>query len=133
MLMFYFSLTFSGKYLALLLLLLTGALRPSVTSAVYYLVFLGGATWWASFKDLGRGFVVVCRIVSVVAASHITALLAYQTQYLQELLLPKTPFARYHCLDSHLSKTDVSYLFYDDSKCCVGISAFNFQKGVLSV
>lgn len=78
----------------MLLLLLTGALRPSVPNAVYYLVFLGGATWWACFKDLGKAFMVICKATSVFSAIHITALLSYQTQYFQEFLSPNATYAR---------------------------------------
>lgn len=43
-----------GTFLALVALLLAAAVRPSVPSAVYFLVFLGASTWWACFKELDR-------------------------------------------------------------------------------
>lgn len=43
-----------GKILSLLSLCATGALQPSALSVVYYLVFLGSATWWAMNKQLER-------------------------------------------------------------------------------
>lgn len=43
-----------GTLLALVALLLAAAVRPSVPSAVYFLVFLGASTWWACFKELDR-------------------------------------------------------------------------------
>lgn len=43
-----------GTFLALVSLLLVAAVRPSVPSAVYFLVFLGASTWWACFKELDR-------------------------------------------------------------------------------
>jgi hypothetical protein len=44
----------AGKVLSLLALCTTGALQPSVPSVVYYLVFLGAATWWGCNKELER-------------------------------------------------------------------------------
>lgn len=44
----------AGKILSLLTLCATGALQPSALSVVYYLVFLGSATWWAMNKQLER-------------------------------------------------------------------------------
>lgn len=44
----------AGKVLSLLALCATGALQPSIPSAVYYIVFLGAATWWGCNKELER-------------------------------------------------------------------------------
>lgn len=44
----------AGKILSLLALCATGALQPSGLSVVYYLVFLGSSTWWATNKQLER-------------------------------------------------------------------------------
>lgn len=49
----------AGKVLSLLALCATGALQPSVPSAVYYIVFLGAATWWGCNKELER-----CEIIA---------------------------------------------------------------------
>lgn len=35
-------------------LLLAATLRPSVPGVVYFIVFLGAATWWACFKELEK-------------------------------------------------------------------------------
>lgn len=43
-----------GTFLALVSLVFVAAVRPSVPSAVYFLVFLGASTWWACFKELDR-------------------------------------------------------------------------------
>lgn len=43
-----------GKVLSLLALCLTGALQPSIPSAIYFIVFLGAATWWGCNKELER-------------------------------------------------------------------------------
>lgn len=44
----------AGKVLTLLALSATGALQPSALSGVYYIVFLGAATWWGMNKQLER-------------------------------------------------------------------------------
>lgn len=44
----------AGKVLSLLALCATGALQPSIPSSVYYIVFLGAATWWGCNKELER-------------------------------------------------------------------------------
>lgn len=44
----------AGKVLSLVALCATGALQPSVLSVVYYIVFLGAATWWGCNKELER-------------------------------------------------------------------------------
>jgi hypothetical protein len=49
----------AGKVLSLLALCATGALQPSVPSVVYYIVFLGAATWWGCNKELER-----CEMIS---------------------------------------------------------------------
>lgn len=43
-----------GTFLAMVTLLLAAAIRPSIPSAVYFIVFLGASTWWACFKELDR-------------------------------------------------------------------------------
>lgn len=49
----------AGKVLSLLALCATGALQPSIPSLVYYIVFLGAATWWGCNKELER-----CEIIA---------------------------------------------------------------------
>lgn len=49
----------AGKVLSLLALCATGALQPSIPSLVYYIVFLGAATWWGCNKELER-----CEMIS---------------------------------------------------------------------
>jgi hypothetical protein len=44
----------AGKILSLLTLCATGALQPSVLAVVYYITFLGAATWWGLNKQLER-------------------------------------------------------------------------------
>ncbi|EEB17348.1 conserved hypothetical protein [Pediculus humanus corporis] len=93
------------KFLALILLCFTGALRPSASNGVYFIIFLGGVTWWACFKKLGKVFSVVSRLACLFSAVHITALLSYQTQSFQTVLKPDSPFIRYFGLTA-LKVTD---------------------------
>ncbi|KOB65642.1 Protein PIEZO2, partial [Operophtera brumata] len=74
-------LTSAGKYLCLLLIMLSGVMRPSVTSGIYFLVFMGAATAWAVGQPLGKGFAVLGRCVMAVMAVHTAGLLVYQCTY----------------------------------------------------
>lgn len=49
----------AGKVLSLIALCATGALQPSIPSLIYYIVFLGAATWWGCNKELER-----CEIIA---------------------------------------------------------------------
>jgi hypothetical protein len=53
----------AGKVLSLLALCATGALQPSVPSVVYYIVFLGAATWWGCNKELERCEIIVSNFI----------------------------------------------------------------------
>lgn len=55
----------AGKVLSLLALCATGALQPSVPSVVYYIVFLGAATWWGCNKELERCEIIVPKFTSL--------------------------------------------------------------------
>lgn len=44
----------AGIFSAMATLLLAATLRPSVPGAVYFIVFLGAATWWACHKELNK-------------------------------------------------------------------------------
>lgn len=74
-----------GVFLSMVTLLVAGAMRPSVPSAIYFIVFLGSATWWACFKELDRAFAIICRIVLAFVVIHFTTFLAYQTPLPQEM------------------------------------------------
>ena len=55
----------AGKVMSLLALCATGALQPSALSVVYYLVFLGAATWWGCNKELERCEIFVSKFMSL--------------------------------------------------------------------
>lgn len=70
----------------MLTLLFAATLRPSVPSAVYFIVFLLTATVWSTYREIDRGFAIVCRMLCAMLIVHISALLAYQTPWPQEYL-----------------------------------------------
>ena len=73
---------------ALTFVSLAGAavIRPSVTSAVYLVTLMSAMTWWACLRPLGRPFGVVCRLLMVYSALHLTAVYVYQLQWPQQYI-----------------------------------------------
>ncbi|CAB3230721.1 unnamed protein product [Arctia plantaginis] len=88
-------LTAAGKYICLMLIMFSGIMRPSITSGIYFLVFMGAATAWALGRPLEKGFAVVGRCVMAIMAVHSVIILAYQCTYLIEMYPPSEDFARY--------------------------------------
>lgn len=72
----------------------SGIMRPSVTSGIYFLVFMCVATAWSLGQPLGKGFAVVSRCIMAIMAVHVMVLLAYQCSLLTELYPPDKDFAR---------------------------------------
>ncbi|XP_012270066.1 piezo-type mechanosensitive ion channel component [Orussus abietinus] len=91
----------AGNYVTLGLMCCASSLHPSVQCAFYFLVFIAAGTWWAFHRELRRAFAVVCRIVMLVLVVHIGALLAYQNQWLQELVPTDNQWARYFGLNAY--------------------------------
>ncbi|XP_041980305.1 piezo-type mechanosensitive ion channel component isoform X3 [Aricia agestis] len=88
-------LTSAGKYIALCLIMFSGIMRPSVTSGIYYLTWMGAATAWALGKPLERGFAVVSRCLMAIMAAHVAVQLVYQCSWLIDIYPPDNDFARY--------------------------------------
>lgn len=84
-----------GTFLSMVALLVAGAMRPSVSSAIYFIVFLGSATCWACFKELDRAFAMICRFVIAFLVVHVSAFLAYQTPLPQEMFPANGTVVRY--------------------------------------
>lgn len=76
----------SAIFCGMATLLVAATLQPSIPSAVYFIVFLLTATIWATYKNIDRGFAIICRILAVLLIIHISALLTYQTPWPQEYL-----------------------------------------------
>lgn len=83
-----------GKYICLFLIMFSGIMRPSVTSGIYFLVFMGAATAWALGRPLEKGFAVIGRCVMAIMAVHTLVLLVYQCTWVIELVPPKMNFSR---------------------------------------
>lgn len=81
---FYVICLFLAIFCAMVTLLCAATLQPSVPSAVYFIVFLLTSTIWATYKEIERGFAIMCRVLSALLIVHISALLAYQTPVPQE-------------------------------------------------
>ncbi|XP_063376521.1 piezo-type mechanosensitive ion channel component isoform X1 [Cydia fagiglandana] len=108
-------LTSAGKYLCLFLIMFSGIMLPSVTSGIYFLIFMGAATAWSLGQPLERGFAVVGRCLMGIMAVHIAVLLAYQCTWLLELYPPDMNFARYFGLTQlvNLTHTDPASFSYE--------------------
>ncbi|XP_045785084.1 piezo-type mechanosensitive ion channel component isoform X13 [Maniola jurtina] len=108
-------LTSAGKYIALFLLMFSGIMRPSVTSGIYFLVFMGAATAWAVGRPLERAFAVVTRCVMSIMGIHIAVLLVYQCTWLIDIYPPDEDFARYFGLTKLviLNETDSASFAYE--------------------
>ncbi|CAG7819154.1 unnamed protein product [Allacma fusca] len=80
-----------GAYIALGFLCITSSLQPSIPSGIYYLVFLGGATWWALSRNIRtRAFARIFSAVAIFVVIHIIALFLYQLELSQELIDPES-------------------------------------------
>lgn len=69
---------------------------PSLTSAVYFFVFLGLCTWWSccqAFDPLI--FSCLCVLMAIFSAGHLIGLYLYQLQFFQEVVPPKDFYARW--------------------------------------
>uniref|UniRef100_A0A8C3IXU4 Piezo type mechanosensitive ion channel component 2 n=1 Tax=Chrysemys picta bellii TaxID=8478 RepID=A0A8C3IXU4_CHRPI len=87
--------TTAGKVVVTILLGSTGMMLPSLTSAVYFFVFLGLCTWWScclAFDPLI--FSCLCVLMAIYSAGHLIGLYLYQLQFFQEVVPPKDYYAR---------------------------------------
>ena len=84
-----------GQFLVVLLLATSGIAYPSVISSIYFLTFLGVATWWSCYKSLGRKFAVFRILLLIYSGANLMILYLYQFQFFQEALAPEDFYARY--------------------------------------
>lgn len=82
--LYHHSSPFLAIFCSMTVLLFAATLQPSVPSAVYFIVFLLTATIWATYKEIDRGFAIICRLLAALLILHISALLTYQTPWPQE-------------------------------------------------
>uniref|UniRef100_A0A8C3CSN9 Piezo type mechanosensitive ion channel component 2 n=1 Tax=Cairina moschata TaxID=8855 RepID=A0A8C3CSN9_CAIMO len=100
--------TTTGKVVVTILLGSAGMMVPSLTSAVYFLVFLGLCTWWSCCQVFDPLiFSCLCVLMAIFSAGHIIGLYLYQLQFFQEVVPPKDFYARLFGVTS-LTQTNCS-------------------------
>ncbi|XP_053570887.1 piezo-type mechanosensitive ion channel component 2 [Bombina bombina] len=87
--------TTAGKVVITILLGVTGMMLPSLTSAVYFFVFLGLCTWWSCCRVFDPLiFSCLCVLMAIFSAGHLIGLYMYQLQFFQEIIPPSDYYAR---------------------------------------
>ncbi|XP_075703005.1 piezo-type mechanosensitive ion channel component 2-like isoform X2 [Rhinoderma darwinii] len=87
--------TTAGKVVVTLLLGLSGIILPSVTSALYFFIFLVLCSWWACNRSVSLVvFSSLCVLAAIFSAGHLTAVYLYQLPYFQEVIPPQDLYAR---------------------------------------
>uniref|UniRef100_A0A8D0HHP2 Piezo type mechanosensitive ion channel component 2 n=1 Tax=Sphenodon punctatus TaxID=8508 RepID=A0A8D0HHP2_SPHPU len=87
--------TTAGKVVVTILLGSTGMMLPSLTSAVYFFVFLGLCTWWSCCRVFDPLiFSCLCVLMAIFSAGHLIGLYLYQLQFFQEVVPPDDFYAR---------------------------------------
>ncbi|XP_073926448.1 piezo-type mechanosensitive ion channel component 2 isoform X3 [Castor canadensis] len=100
--------TTAGKVVVTILLGSSGVMLPSLTSAVYFFVFLALCTWWSwcrTFDPLL--FSCLCVLLAIFTAGHLIGLYLYQFQFFQEAVPPNDYYARLFGIKSVI-RTDCS-------------------------
>ncbi|KAM9322035.1 piezo-type mechanosensitive ion channel component 2 [Pholidichthys leucotaenia] len=81
--------TTAGKVVVTILLGMTGMMLPSLTSAVYFFIFLFLGTWWSIRRTFNTLiFSCMCVLMAIFSAGHIIVLYLYQFQFFQESISP---------------------------------------------
>lgn len=83
-----------AKILSIITLLFAAVFHPSAINGIYFVIFLGAATWWACAKELERGFGIVLRCTLVIFVLHITTFMVYQSPWPQEFVDSNSTVAR---------------------------------------
>ncbi|KAM7400229.1 hypothetical protein PAMA_004770 [Pampus argenteus] len=79
----------AGKVVVTILLGLTGIMLPSLTSAVYFFIFLFLCTWWSLCRTFDTLiFSCMCVLMAIFSAGHLIVLYLYQFQFFQESIPP---------------------------------------------
>ncbi|KAF6735527.1 Piezo-type mechanosensitive ion channel component 2 [Oryzias melastigma] len=85
----------AGKVVVTLLLGLAGITLPSITSGVYFGVFLGLVWWWIFSRSISMLlFSSLCVMMAIFSAGHLLALYLYQLPMSQQLVPPDDIYAR---------------------------------------
>ncbi|GAA6072976.1 piezo-type mechanosensitive ion channel component 2 isoform X1, partial [Tachysurus ichikawai] len=100
--------TTAGKVVVTILLGLTGMMLPSLTSAVYFFIFLALCTWWSFCQTFDALlFSCLCVLMAIFSAGHLIVLYLYQFQFLQDSIPPDDSYIRLFGI-SPIIKTDCS-------------------------
>lgn len=74
---------------------LAGIMLPSLTSAVYFFIFLFLCTWWSLCRTFDTLiFSCMCVLMAIFSAGHIIVLYLYQFQFFQESIPPEDTLIR---------------------------------------
>ncbi|XP_044066352.1 piezo-type mechanosensitive ion channel component 2 [Siniperca chuatsi] len=85
----------AGKVVVTLLLGLAGITLPSLTSGVYFGVFLGLVWWWVFSRSISLLlFSSLCVMMAIFSGGHLLALYLYQLPLSQQLVPPEDVYAR---------------------------------------
>ncbi|XP_019739327.1 piezo-type mechanosensitive ion channel component 2 [Hippocampus comes] len=88
--------TTAGKVVVTILLGTTGMMLPSLTSAVYFFIFLFLCTWWSLRRTFDTLlFSCMCVLMAIFSAGHLVVLYLYQFQFFQESVTPEDGYIRY--------------------------------------
>ncbi|XP_028328192.1 piezo-type mechanosensitive ion channel component 2 isoform X2 [Gouania willdenowi] len=87
--------TTAGKVVVTILLGMTGIILPSLTSAVYFFIFLFLCTWWSLRRTFSTlTFSCLCVLMAIFSAGHLIMLYLYQFQFFQEAISPEDSFIK---------------------------------------
>lgn len=79
-----------------------GIILPSLTSGVYFAVFLGLVWWWVFSRSIEMLiFSSLCVMLTIFSGGHLLVLYLYQLPLFQQLVPPEDAYARLSC-DHHL-------------------------------
>lgn len=68
---------------------------PSLTSAVYFFVFLFLCTWWSLCRTFDTLlFSCMCVLMAIFSSGHLIVLYLYQFQFFQESIPPEDNYIR---------------------------------------
>ncbi|XP_076597549.1 piezo-type mechanosensitive ion channel component 2-like [Chaetodon auriga] len=85
----------AGKVVVTVLLGLAGITLPSLTSGVYFGVFLGLVWWWVFNRSISMLlFSSLCVMMAIFSGGHLLALYLYQLPLSQQLVPPDDVYAR---------------------------------------
>ncbi|XP_044744035.1 piezo-type mechanosensitive ion channel component isoform X4 [Chrysoperla carnea] len=92
-----------GRYISLLMLCIASSMKPSLVGAIYFITFIGAATWWASYRELQRGYAWMLKVIELIVVLQLLGIYVYQTQYIQDLLPQDSIYARLFGLEVLIS------------------------------